>query len=137
MYRILLEKYCERYNGTTMPLSMDQFEQKALEIFEDCKSEVLSQIIAHEIRSKVDNSIDHSTIIAEVIARFNDLWRDIELRKKVVPGKVFFAKLNAWLTVEYHIEISVARIINSLHVDEIPREVKDMISEFSRLLKSH
>ena len=138
LYRVFSDKYRKRYGDIDIPLSNDQFVQELLSIFEECKHDVLSQTIAREIEDRVDRSVDPSTITSKVLVNFEKSWKaEIEFRKKVISGKDFFAKLNTWLTIEYHIEIPVGHMINSLRQEEITPEIGEIITDFVRLVNSH
>jgi len=136
LYRMFTNKFCERHRDVEIPLSSMEFEEKILSIFEDFKHQVLSQTISNRIEHRSDRSIDSSTITSQVLKEFENNWQDIEFRRKVIPGKDFFAKLNAWLNDEYHITITVNHAINSLRSEEIEPEVHNVINDFIQLVRS-
>ena len=136
LYRMFTNKFCERHRDVEIPFSSMEFEEKILSIFEDFKHQVLSQTIPNRIEHRSDRSIDSSTITSQVLTEFENNWQDIEFRRKVIPGKDFFAKLNAWLNDEYHITIPVTHAINSLQSEEIEPEVRDVINDFIQLVHS-
>jgi predicted ATPase len=132
LYRMFTNKFCERHVDVEIPLSSVEF----LSIFEDFKRQVLSQTITNRVGNRSDRSIDPSTITSQVLTEFKNGWQDIEFRRKVIPGKDFFAKLNAWLNNEYHITITVTHAINSLRSEETEPEVYNVINDFIQLVQS-
>jgi len=136
LYRMFTNKFCERRGDVEIPLSSTEFEEKILAIFEEFKDHVLSQTITNRVENRSDRSIDPSTITCHALAEFENNWQDIEFRRKVIPGKDFFAKLNAWLNDEYHITIHVNHTINSLQSEEIEPEIRDVINDFIQLVHS-
>jgi predicted ATPase len=136
LYRMFTNKFCKRHGDVEIPLSSIDFKEKILSFFEDFKDYVLSQTITNRVETRSDRSIDRSTITSQVLVEFKNNWQDIEFRRKVIPGKDFFAKLNAWLNDEYHITIPVSHVINSLRSEEIEPEVHDVINDFIQLVHS-
>jgi len=136
LYRMFTDEYCKKQRDVEIPLSSMEFFGKMVPFFEDFKDDILAQTITNRIRTLSDRSIDQSTITSQVLTEFENNWQDIKFRRKVVPGKDFFAKLNAWLNDEYHITISVSRAINSLRSEEIEPEVRAVINDFIQLVHS-
>jgi len=136
LYRMFTNKFCERHGDVEIPLSSMEFEEKILSIFEEFKDHVLSQTITNRVENRSDRSIDPYTITRHALAEFENNWQDIEFRRKVIPGKDFFAKLNAWSNDEYHITIPVNHTINSLRSEEIEPEVHNVINDFIQLVHS-
>jgi len=136
LYRMFKSRFSKRHIGAEIPLSKKEFDKKIESIFEELKNDVQSQIIARRIRTRPDKSVDASTVVADVLKEFQDRWRDKNYRRKTIPGKEFFARLNAWLNDEYHITIPVGYAFNSLKSDEIETEIRNVISDFIQLVNS-
>lgn len=136
LYRMFTDEYCKKQRDVEIPLSSIEFKEKIVSFFENFKGHVLSQTITNRVETRPDHSVDPSTITSQVLEDFENDWQDIKFRRKVVPGKDFFAKLNVWLTDEYHITMSVSHVINSLRSEEIEPEVRDVINDFIQLVHS-
>jgi predicted ATP-dependent endonuclease of OLD family len=136
LYRMFTDEFCKRHGDVEIPLSSIEFKEKILSFFEDFKGYVLSQTITNRVETRPDHSVDPSTITSQVLEEFENDWQGIEFRRKVVPGKDFFAKLNVWLTEEYHLTMSVSHVINSIRSEEIEPEVREVINDFILLVHS-
>lgn len=134
LYRTFRSKFGKKYGNTNVPISRLQFESKLLSIFEEFKSHVISQLIASRCRR--NPSIDVSTASKQVMAEFDENWKNIEYRRNIIPGKDFFSSLNSWLNNEYHIAISVGSAINYLQAHEIDPEVHEVIDDFVAFVAS-
>jgi len=130
-------KYQDRYQNLNIPLSEDEFDDKIVSIFEEFKEYVQAQIIARRIDAREDKAIDPANIISKVLEEFPKNWENVEYRRKVIPGKDFFNRLNAWLNDEYHIAISINYAFNFLQPDEIDTEITNTIKDFIALINSN
>jgi energy-coupling factor transporter ATP-binding protein EcfA2 len=137
LYRMFIIKYQDRYQNLNIPLSEDEFDDKIVSIFEEFKEYVQAQIIARRIDAREDKAIDPANIISEVLEEFPKNWENVEYRRKVIPGKDFFNRLNAWLNDEYHIAISINYAFNFLQPDEIDTEITNTINDFIALINSN
>jgi predicted ATPase len=134
LYRAFVAKFNMRHGRTKVPISITDFKDRLLSIFEEIKPFVLSQLVASRLRK--NRSKDASTIMLEVMDEFESNWASIDYRAKVVSGKDFFSKLNSWLNSEYHISVSVSAAIGYLKVDEIDGEIRDVLREFTTFVGS-
>ena len=128
LYRAFTTKFSTKYGNTNVPISRTEFQSKLLSIADGFKQDVVAQLISS--RHKSNPSIDISTISKQTISECDTNWENIEYRMNVILGKEFFAKLNSWLSNEYHIAIPIGFAIDNLQVDEIDSEVRDVIGEF-------
>ena len=136
LYRMFTDEFCKRHGNVEIPLSNIDFKEKIVSFFEDFKKQVQSQTIKNRFENRSDRSIGLDTISSRVLEEIENDWQDIEFRRKVIPGKDFFAKLNAWSNDEYHITIPVIHAINSLRSEEIEPEVHNVINDFIQLVRS-
>jgi energy-coupling factor transporter ATP-binding protein EcfA2 len=136
LYRMFTDKIRERHRHVSIKLSYPEFEKESLVIFEELKQHVISQMIASETEYRRNRQIDAATIVSQVIEQFEEGWKDVEFRKKVIPGKEYFAKLNTFLNDKYQVAISVTSAIDALRDEEINSEVIDFLNEFITFVKS-
>jgi len=136
LYRLFSFKISKRFKGAELTLSKSEFIDELLSIIEGFKVEVQAKIIPRRIECRPDRKIDPTAITADVLEEFQNKWADIEYRKNVIPGKDFFAKLNAWLNDKYHITIPVDYAFRYLRQDEIDTEIRDVLEEFTQLISS-
>ena len=136
LYRMFIDKFNKRHTNSEIPLSEEDFKYSILSIFEEFKDNVQAQIINRKVEKREDRSIDKTTIMSEALKEFAKDWESIEYRLKVISGKEFFNKLNAWLNDEYNIAISIDYAFNFLQPEEIDSEIPDTINNFIQLVDS-
>lgn len=139
LFRIFSHKYSDRYPDREIPLSLEDFRFKLISLFEGYKNYVLGQMIAKNIEYKrivkntecVPDRVDDSSVIStQTLNEFERNWANIEYRKRVIPGKDYFSKMNQWLNSEYKLSISLGNVKNSLLKDEIDSEIINIIHGF-------
>ena len=106
-------------------------------ITEPLKHEVNAQNLARraEYAKEKTPGTDVATITAAELEKFEDLWEDLATRLCLVPGKIVFSKLNSYLQESYDIAVSLANVANSMTIDEIPMEIKDLIASLDKFSK--
>lgn len=143
LFRIFSDEYRNRYPNQEIPLSSKDFENELISLFDPFKSYVQGQMISKilEVRTDkkiiTDNREDISAVTIKTLEEFEISWSDIEYRKKVIPGKDYFSRMNRWLNEKYKISISLAKIKNSLLKEEIDTEIVYSINDFMTLIKSN
>lgn len=71
--------------------------------------------------------LDPATINERVLEEFEALWRNLEDRLRVVPGKVLLADLNRCLQRKHSVSLTVAAIMNAMRRNEIPRSMLSLL----------
>jgi len=96
----------------------------------DRKSYILSQFTerykAHERKVR---SAHEATLIQEAVDEFEKRWANASERLKLVPGKEALAWLNSKVQPIYKVSITAGGIVDAMHVDEIPLEMKELIDQ--------
>jgi len=118
----------DSFNSKFTELSIAEVESLLLELSDDFKTDVYSQLAAHKYRFFTKKGIDLATVIRDEQKQFDENWKSLKYRFKVVPGKEFISSLNTKLQDEYKISISYTQIINQL-------EYKDLDSDLIKLFK--
>ncbi|MCY3827126.1 MAG: hypothetical protein OXG10_07105 [Candidatus Dadabacteria bacterium] len=107
----------------------------------DKKSSVEAQFLSHHrtfARSERTKA-DDTRIDAESLEKFEGLWSDPIERYKLIPGKEAISTVNEHLQNSYGVSVTPAAIVDAMHVDEIPLEMRGLIEElvsFSSLRNS-
>jgi len=102
---------------------------------DDLKDDVKFQLMSRELKNK-ERKLDDTTVMLEFDKQFNTCWNDITYRKKVIPGKDFFSKMNQWLNNEFKLSLSISYILNSLFKEEIDEEIRLAVEDFIKLSES-
>ena len=105
-------------------------------IFNEFKSDVLSQLSAHSLRytKKKTPNIDDATILSAKLKEFETNWHDFNFITKVIPGKQFFTRLNEKLQNELKISITEAQIISRITKNEIAQDLICFFEGISSLI---
>jgi energy-coupling factor transporter ATP-binding protein EcfA2 len=80
-------------------------------------------------------SLDESTVDEKLMTEFDGLWQDPEKRFLIAPGKEVLAGLNTYLQGSYGITISPSFIVDCFQIEEIPREMIDLIEQIEEFRK--
>jgi hypothetical protein len=105
---------------------------------EEFKHDVQAQFLKRQLpyRRSSARVLDDSTITADLLARFDSTWRDLNSRLNVVSGKLLLNRLNAHLQEILKINITSASVIDCMHDSEISEEVKIILKSLDEFTKS-
>ena len=92
------------------------------------KSEILGQHIAKRSAFYKASGKDNSTITKETIEWFDKKWNSIDSRISLLPGKETLHKIRDYIQDKYRISISDSKIIDFMKKEEIPTEIRSIIS---------
>ncbi len=133
LYRLFIKKFHQRWGSSEKTLSEGKFKEYLLSIVEELKQDVVTQVIARNIKLKNPKSLDESTVIGQVLKNFEEDWRKEDYKIKVISGKDFFKKFNNHLNNDLNIAISVSQAFNELSLKEMPLEIVTTLHEFISL----
>ena len=77
--------------------------------------------------------------MSKVWEKFEGLWSDPVECYKLIPGKEAISTVNEYLQDSYGVSVTPAAIIDAMHVNEIPSEMRELVEElvlFASLRKS-
>lgn len=97
------------------------------EITDSMHDDVLSQILSKRATYLRSTSIDLANINKETLLKFEEQWRNIETRLMIVPGKEVIRRLRASIQERFNLSLTDARIIDSMHRDQIPQDLCDLL----------
>jgi hypothetical protein len=111
-------------------------EESLLTFSESKKSYVASRTLAERRRfERAHAPGQHEASVDEVaLDAFEKQWADPELRLCLVPGKDALGWVNRNAQERYGVSVTATAIIDAMHADEIPAEMRalvEMLSEFS------
>lgn len=77
------------------------------------------------------------TVLKEALSEFEKLYSSLEGKIKICPGKTFLSKLFNFIQSEFNVTISIREVIEEMVVDDIPEDLKDVLTniEIFRLKK--
>ena len=97
------------------------------EITAPMRADVQSQFIAKRVEYLKHTGKDASTINLEAIKIFERNWNDVHLRLHIVPGKRVLSELTSRVQGEFKVNLTKARVIEQLHENEIPRDLRQTL----------
>lgn len=102
------------------------------------KNYVLGQYLASRKRFERSNvsGTNETTINERTIDEFERTWAEQQARFKVVPGKDALSNLNRALEETYGISVTPSSIIEAMKTDEIPDEIKQLVSDLEKFSKT-
>lgn len=108
-------------------ITQEILQSKIEEIENELKDEVQDGL-ASEIQ-KQDKSLEFSTVRKMIMHRLKELWKN---PLYIVPGKKFIKILSSWTKKEYGVSVQALSIIPFFDPEEIPTEMKDVITAIVR-----
>ncbi len=102
------------------------------------KNYVLSQYLANRraFERRKSSTLDDATINQAGLQEFNACWESPDSRLEVIPGKEAISVINQHLQELYGISITPTAIINAMHPNEIPVEIKTLIHDITQFALS-
>src|SRR5208337_4136169 len=98
------------------------------EITRPMKEDVLSQLMARRHDYFQSTGKDKSTLYKDVLRTFEVRWASLATRLSLVPGKEVLRILRQKLSDLYGLTLTDARIAESLHKDEIPIDLEELLT---------
>lgn len=127
--RALLRCLDERALRTGEQLKLKESVASVLERTTDkCRAEAQGQYIAKRNLFFRNSKQDSASITTETIQQFEVRWADLNQRIEIVPGKEVLAAFREYVHAEYGITLTDYRIINDFKREEIPSDMKQLIS---------
>jgi len=136
--RAATTKVADRAKRTGVSVTYEVCATELLKEFGDDKRNfVTSQCLAAGVRfaKSASPGVDSATINEATLAEFSARWEDPLLRLKMLPGKDALSFLNQQLQARYSISITPTSIIDAMKKDEVPEEMKDLITRLGEFAK--
>lgn len=92
------------------------------------RSEAQGQYISKRNLFFRNSKQDSASITTETIQQFEKQWADLNCRVEIVPGKEVLGAFREYVQAEYGITLTDYRIINEFKREEIPADMKQLIS---------
>ena len=107
----------------------------------DRKSSVQAQFLSNhrKFARSEGTKADDAQIDSESLEKFGELWSNEAERYKLIPGKEAVSVINVHLQETYGVSVTPVAIIDAMHVDEIPSEMRELVDKlvsFSSLPKA-
>lgn len=100
----------------------------------DRKSYVTAQYLANRRRFERTNSpsLNETTINEAALQEFEDCWKELNSRLEIIPGKEAISMINQHLQEHYGVSVTPTSIVDAMHEDEIPDDIKQLIQDLSQ-----
>ena len=96
-----------------------------------------NDVIGHYISARIeelkisDPSLDSSTMNKTAVSEFDELWKTLDGRLQIVPGKAMLKSVNIRLQSEIGISISPVTIASCMSRKYVPAEIQAMLKELN------
>jgi AAA domain, putative AbiEii toxin, Type IV TA system/AAA ATPase domain len=102
------------------------------EITERHRVEVQAQRTSREVeyrKSNQDRKVDPTTLQSEAIRNFENVWKTLEGRLTVVPGKAVLAELRDAVAERYGVSLPDNKIIAAMRKSDIPVDFQEFLQK--------
>lgn len=140
LQRAIEHRLNERSRRTGKKISFDEDVGQLLEeLTAPLQHRIEARYIAkrRNIEKAKSSSLDDSTIVEQLMAEFEKIWKDHEERFTIVPGKETLSAMNGYLQNKYAITISPSLIISCFKREEVPTEMVELIDRIEDFRKRH
>jgi len=121
-----LKDRCEKTNKKIDELSIEDIRKIIMQLSDDFKTDVSSQLAAHKYKYHIREGLDLATVIKNEQSQFEKDWSILEYRFKVIPGKEFITTLNNLLQAKYKISITYTQICNQMKEEDLDADIIEL-----------
>jgi hypothetical protein len=123
-----------RQEGALIPIP--EIEPLLISITDPMRDEVMSQLVSKRSEKLKATGREPADIMKETIAEFNRKWDDLAARLAIVPGKEVLRALRTNLQEHFGVSLTDARIVDAIHRDEIPEDLRDLLQAVDKFRTS-
>lgn len=132
--RAVLRKRVDRAkrSGKTEKIGVESIAQNFLDEFaQQKKSYVQAQYLAtrRAFERQQATGVHEATFSQTVLEEFEELWRNVESRLAIIPGKEALSALNSYLQRDFGVNVTPTSIVDAMSLDEIPKEIRILIAD--------
>ncbi|AZE25782.1 hypothetical protein [Pseudomonas chlororaphis] len=106
------------------------------EITAGLKIDAQSQYIGRRLGYYQGRKEDTSTISRAAIETFENMWKDMNSRMQVTPGKTTLRLLRDAIQTDYNVNMTDVQIIDEFKEDEVPDDLRELIINLDAFRKS-
>jgi energy-coupling factor transporter ATP-binding protein EcfA2 len=120
-------------------LFTDNIHTLLLTITDELKHDVQAHLLKKQLPfvKSSNRSLDDATVTSQLLYAFDELWKELNSRLNIVPGKEVLARLNTYLQNTYAVTITPNLIIEAMTKSEIPEEIKYIVSLLDMFAKGN
>jgi hypothetical protein len=107
----------------------------------------LTDVMRHDVQAQflkrrlpfaktLNRALDDVTLTSDVLASFDEKWKDLNGRLDLVPGKELLSNLNTHLQSVAGISITPTLIIDAMSESDVPKEMKVIVQSLDRFTKA-
>jgi energy-coupling factor transporter ATP-binding protein EcfA2 len=116
----------------------DKYACGAKAILDEFATEKREYVLAQQLTDRRqfergnNPKMDEAVVNEVALKEFNRSWESFESRMKVVPGKDALSCFNQKLQESHRVSVTKTAVINAMHIDEIPSEMRELICEIDK-----
>ncbi len=107
-------------------------EQYLLDITERERIDAQSQYLAKKMLFHKGSSIDHSTLSKQVMQHFENCWKVLPNRLRIVPGKTVLRALRDSIQTDLGVNLTDVQIIDEFRPTEVPDDLRSILDRLER-----
>lgn len=117
----------------------EKVEDILLALTEKMKSKISGQFLSKrtDFEKAMTPSLDLATITQGLLERFEELWNTLYSRLALISGKEILTLLNRYLQEQYKITLTATAIINAMHPEEVPDDMRNLIVKLDNFRKQN
>ena len=136
--RAIMKKINDRSKRTGQSNEFDSLAEEVLEAFADTKKHyVSSQYLAgrKSFDRKSGTGVHEATLNEKILHEIDEVWKTMDGRLSVIPGKEAIAVLNRALQDKFSISVTAGAIVGSMRKEDVPSEMQTLISDLDGFSK--
>ncbi len=124
--KALAKRLQERKSEIAAP-SLERVEELIMGITEVLKDEVFSQRSSKLNKFKKGTGLDEATIIKQAYRNADKIWKTLEGRIEISPGKQVLSDLNYMLQNEFSASLTQVGIVTSFNKENLPSDLHELL----------
>ena len=116
----------------------DDIEEILITLSDNMKSKINAQFISKrgQFLRKANPKLDLATITEKTLEHLASVWRNLDGRLRIVPGKKLLAALNEELQDRCSVTVTPSSIVRVMRKDEIPESMRSLLSSLDDFRKA-
>ncbi|GAA4925306.1 ATP-dependent nuclease [Mucilaginibacter defluvii] len=106
---------------------------------DEFKSNIFGQLSSHQLKFERSNNkgVDDSSMLQQINRTFDDKWKSLDDRLKMVPGKEFITAINKYLQENYQISLTHSNIVDQISKQMLSTEIVALMTQLNELRRQH
>ncbi|MEQ8788825.1 MAG: AAA family ATPase [Pirellulaceae bacterium] len=118
-----------------------EYECSAQNLLDEFASEKEAFVQAQHLAARrrfertANPGVNEATFNEAALREFKENWKTFESRMSLIPGKEALSFLNKKFQEEHSVSVTPTAVIDAMHVDEIPSDIRELVSEIDQFTR--